>query len=161
MWSRIGQQPTVPSAGQNEKVAVFGGLDAISGEMVAMPTEKKTGAIFLFFLQWILDDIFPAKEHIYLFCDNCSIHHTNAVEKFIADHADRLTVIWNARYTPELNLIERFWGHLKRIAIDNHYFQTASNLESAITQALITINSDPDHPLQMNRQIVQDLCFCT
>ena len=44
------------------------------------------------------------------------------------DHRGRLTVIWNATYAPNLNLIERFWGHLKRSAIHNYYFETVENL---------------------------------
>ena len=99
----------VPSAGQNRRVPVFGGLDAMTGEVSAMVTAKKRSGEFLDFLKWLLEDIYADRQHVYLFLENCSIHHTKAVRKYMDDHRDRLTVIWNATYAPNLNLIERFW----------------------------------------------------
>ena len=68
-----------------------------------------------------------------------------------------LTVIWNATYAPNLNLIERFWGHLKRLAIHNYYFETVENLENAIIQAVRTINRNRKHPLRLQLQTLQSL----
>jgi transposase len=94
---------------------------------------------------------------VYLFLDNCSIHHTKAARKYMDDHRDRLTVIWNATYSPNLNLIERFWGHLKRSAIHNYYFETVENLEKAIMQSVRAINRSKKHPLRLQLQTLQTL----
>ncbi len=147
----------VPSAGQNRRVPVFGALDAMTGEVTAMVTAKKRSGEFLAFLDWLVNDIYASKKHVYLFLDNCSIHHTKAVAKFLDDHRERVTVIWNATYAPNLNLIERFWGHLKRTAIHNYYFQTVENLEDAIIQAVNTINRNTNHPIRMHLQTEQTL----
>jgi transposase len=56
-----------------------------------------------------------------------------------------------------LNLIERFWGHLKRSAIHNYYFETVENLEKAIVQAARTTNRQKDHPLRLHLQTVRAL----
>ena len=95
----------VPSAGVNRKVPVFGALDAMTGEVTALVTEKKRSSEFLDFLRWLVEDIYGDREHIYLFLDNCSIHHTKAVREYIDSHKGRLTMIWNATYAPDLNLI--------------------------------------------------------
>jgi len=147
----------VPSAGQNRRVPVFGALDAMTGEVTAMVTAKKRSGEFLAFLDWVVNDIYAGKKHVYLFLDNCSIHHTKAVAKFFDDHRERVTVIWNAAYAPNLNLIERFWGHLKRTAIHNYYFQTVESLEDAIIQAVNTINRNTNHPIRMHLQTEQTL----
>lgn len=147
----------VPSAGQNRRVPVFGALDAMTGEVSAMITAKKRSGEFLDFLRWLLEDVYDDPEHVYLFLDNCSIHRTKAVRKYMDDHCDRLTVIWNATYAPNLNLIERFWGHLKRSAIHNYYFETVDNLEKAIMQAVRAINRNKKHPLRLQLQTVQTL----
>jgi len=147
----------VPSAGQNRRVPVFGALDAMTGEVSAMITAKKRSGEFLDFLKWLLDDIYADREHVYLFLDNCSIHHTKAVQKYLEDHRDRLTVIWNATYAPNLNRIERFWGHLKRSAIHNDYFQTIENLEKAIMQAVRKLNRQINHPVRLRLQTLQSL----
>lgn len=147
----------VPSAGQNRRVPVFGALDAMTGEVSAMITVKKRSAEFLDFLHWLLEDLYAEREHLYLFLDNCSIHHTKAVQNYIDENRERLTVIWNATYAPNLNLIERFWGHLKRSAIHNYYFETVENLEKAIMKAVDSLNRQKHHPLRLRLQTVQSL----
>ena len=80
---------------------VFGALDAMTGEVTVMITAKKRSVEFLDFLKWLLEDVYSDRAHVYLFLDNCSIHHTKAVQKYLWDHRDRLTVIWNATYAPK------------------------------------------------------------
>lgn len=109
------------------------------------------------FLGWLLDDIYADRDHVFLFLDNCSIHHTKAVQVYLDQHRDRLTVIWNATYAPNLNLIERFWGHLKRAAIYNYFFETIDNLEKAIMKAVDALNRKGDHPLRVKLQTIQSL----
>jgi len=147
----------VPSAGQNRRVPVFGALDAMTGEVSAMVTDRKRSVEFLDFLKWLLEEVYADKAHVYLFLDNCSIHHTKAVRQYMDAHRDRLTVIWNATYAPNLNLIERFWGHLKRSAIHNYYFETVENLEQAILQAVGRLNRQRHHPLRLQLRTMQTL----
>jgi transposase len=101
-----------------------------------MITERKRSAEFLEFLEWITNEVYADKEHIFLFMDNCSIHKTKAVQAFYASHTERVTVIWNATYAPNLNDIERVWGHVKRSSVNNYYFETVENLEKAVLRAV-------------------------
>jgi len=129
----------------------------MTGEVTTLITQRKRSAEFLDFLHWLLDDIYAGYERLYLFLDNCSIHHTRAVEAFIKNNRHRLTVIWNATYAPNLNLIERFWGHLKRSAIHNYYFGTVENLENAIMKAVNALNRNKNHPFRLHLRTVQSL----
>lgn len=147
----------MPSAGQNRRVPVFGALDALSGEVTALLTLKKCGADFLEFLDFLLGQHYAEQERVYLFLDNCSIHHTQAVRRYLQAVQPRVRTIWNAAYTPHLNLIERFWGHLKRTAIHNYYFQTVDNLEDAILRAINKINRSAEHPFRLQLKTVQPL----
>ena len=156
-WSPPGERVIVPSAGQNRRVPVFGALDAVSGEVTALLTAKKCGADFLDFLKFLSGKHYAEQERVYLFLDNCSIHHTRAVREFLQSQRPRVRVIWNAAYAPNLNLIERFWGHLKRSAIHNDYFQTVENLEDAILRAIHSINRQLDHPFRLQLKTVQPL----
>lgn len=157
-WSPPGQRVIVPSAGQNRRVPVFGALDAITGEVTALLTAKKCGADFIDFLEFLLGTHYPQQERVYLFLDNCSIHHTKAVRAYLDEKSPRVRVIWNAAYTPNLNVIERFWGHLKRTAIHNYYFQTLDNLENAILQAIHAVNRNHTHPFRLQLNTAQSLC---
>lgn len=129
----------------------------MTGEMTALVTKTKRSGDFLEFLVWLVNEIYVDKQHVYLFLDNCSIHHTKAVRTFLDAHRHRVTVIWNAPYAPNLNLIERFWGHLKRTAINNYYFKTVENLEDAIIRAVTAQNRNVSHPLQMHLRTEQTL----
>ncbi len=129
----------------------------MTGEVTALITAKKCSAEFLEFLRWLVEDIYADRDHIYLFLDNCSIHHTKAVQAYLDAHRDQLTVIWNATYAPNLNLIERFWGHLKRSAIHNYYFETVDNLEKAILDAVNRLNRQKNHPFRLHLRTVQTL----
>jgi transposase len=64
-------------------------------------------------------------------------------------------VIRGAACTPDLNLIERFSGHLKRTATHNRYFQTVESLEEAVTRAIHHLNCQPDHPLRLQLTTAQ------
>jgi putative transposase len=127
----------------------------MSGEVTALITQKKCGADFIDFLDFLLGRHYAAHDRVYLFLDNCSIHHTKAVRKYLAEVTPRVRVIWNAAYTPNLNLIERFWGHLKSSAIHNHYFETVDNLEDAILHAIDSINQSVEHPFRLKLNTVQ------
>jgi len=129
----------------------------MTGEVTTLITNRKRSAEFLDFLNWLLNDIYADREHVYLFLDNCSIHHTKAVQAFAEHNRDRLTLIWNATYAPNLNLIERFWGHLKCTAIHNYYFETVTNLEDAIMKAVNKLNQNKNHRFRLQLRTVQAL----
>jgi len=129
----------------------------MTGEVSTLITDRKRSAEFLDFLDWLLNHIYADRKHVYLFLDNCSIHHTKAVRAFAESNRDRLTLIWNATYAPNLNLIERFWGHLKRTAIHNYYFKTVTNLEDAIMKAVDKLNRNKNHRFRLHLRTVQTL----
>ena len=129
----------------------------MTGQVSAKVTAHKRSGDFLAFLKWVNEDVYADRKHIFLFLDNGSIHKTKAVVQYLSAQRDRLTVIWNPTYTPNLNLIERFWGHLKRSAIHNYYFKSVENLEAAINTAVRTLNRNKNHPLRLRLQTAQDL----
>lgn len=114
---------------------MLGALD-LSGTLSCMITERKRSVDFLAFLTWITEEVYPDKEHIFLFMDNCSIHKTKAIHAFFQGHKETVTVIWNAAYAPNLNDIERVWGQMKRASINNYYFETVAQLEQAVLRAV-------------------------
>jgi transposase len=129
---------TAHSAGQNKKVPFFGSLNAATGKVTVDLTPRKRSADFIAHLKQLLR--LHRGQHVWMFLDNCSIHNSKVVQRLVADHADQLTLIWNAPYTPELNLIERYWGHLKSTALNNYFFETIEQLENAIRSAVRYLN---------------------
>ena len=143
----------VPSAGQNRRVSVFGALD-LSGELSCMIAEHKRSVEFLEFLRWLDETVYSDVESLFLFMDNCSIHKTKAVLSYFQDRSEKLKVIWNAAYAPNLNDIEGVWGQLKRSSVNNYYFETAQNLENAVLQAIRQRNRS----VRKRNTILRSLC---
>lgn len=152
MWILRGQRAEVPSAGQNRRVATFGALDATTGELSILLADKKRSVEFLEFLDWLVNRVYAGYDHLYLFLDNCSIHKTKKVFEFLGQDTQRISVIWNAPYAPNLNDIERVWGQLKRSAIDNYYFGDVDHLEDAILGATNTRNKEQPKKYRLNKQ---------
>lgn len=140
MWSKKGRQPTVPSAGQNRKVAVFGGINYATGRMVWHLAERKNQHQFLFFLGKLLSSYRGWK--VVLVLDNVAYHKTQAVMDFFERNRDRLEVIWQPPYSPQLNRIERVWKHLKSKYVYNEFFGDKDGLLRAVEKGLDLLNAD-------------------
>jgi transposase len=155
MWARIGEPCVVPSAGQNRRAPVFGALDARTGHVTFLLSERKRSAEFIAFLKHLLRQY--RDRHVFLLLDNCSIHGSKIARRFLADHANALTPIWNAPYAPELNRIERYWGHLKAKAIHNYYFGTLDRLKTAIREAIHAFNRSKTLNMTLRLDMLQPL----
>lgn len=138
MWAPRGTQPEVPAPGKNEKRTVYGGVEYATGRMIYTVTETKSGWNFIAFLVVLLKTY--AGRKIRLVCDNARYHHTKAVQAFLRTHAAQITVFWLPPYCPDLNLIERVWGHLKRTALANVLYRSIHDLVSAFRTSVARIN---------------------
>lgn len=138
MWARRGVQPEVPAPGKNEKRTVYGGLDYKTGKFTQTVAASKCGAEFITFLVALLAAY--AGRRICLVCDNGRFHHTKAVQEFLVAHQDRLRIYWLPTYSPSLNLIERFWGHLKRTVLANVLYRSLSDLEAAFQRGVAALD---------------------
>ncbi|MHC4389612.1 MAG: IS630 family transposase [Planctomycetota bacterium] len=138
MWAPVGQQPEIPSPGQNEKRVVYGGVDYKTGKIVYTVAKTKSGHNFLVFLMALVTAY--AGRKIRLVCDNGRFHHTKAVRQWLQSHRAQIAVFWLPPYCPSLNLIERLWGHLKRTVLANILFTTMEELVAAFRHGVACVN---------------------
>ena len=149
VWARVGSRRVVPSAGQNRRLALFGAVDALTGTAHILIFEGKTTDEFIAFLSWLIELPCHQGKRLYVFMDNCSIHNSKRSQRFIFALKGCLKVIWNAPYTPELNLIERFWKHLKETAICNEFFGDLEGLKSAVVRAVVLVVGSEEHRMNL------------
>jgi transposase len=138
MWAPVSQQPEVPAPGQNEKKVVYGAVNYATGRISYTIADTKSGWNFIAFLVVLLRTY--AGRKIRLVCDNARFHNTKAVRAFLSDHADQITIFWLPPYCPNLNLIERLWGHLKRTILANVLFRKLDHLANAFRDGVGRIN---------------------
>lgn len=113
-WHRKGKQPTLPGAGTNRRVTVFGSVEALGRWRLELVRATQDSAGFLGYL-----DLLEARHHtvqreIYLVLDNGSAHTSLKSLHALDARRDWLHVIWLAKYAPHLNPKEREWRYLKR-----------------------------------------------
>lgn len=84
--------------------------------------------------------------------DNASYHHSKTTQAALSLHEDRVLVIWLPKYSPFLNPIERFWLHLKNLAVANRLHRSLTSLQQSVDEAIQNQNT----LLHPNRLILLD-----
>lgn len=142
MWTRRGVQPEIPSAGQDLKIATFGGINYATGRMTWHLCKRKNQTEFLEFLKELLSRYRGWK--VVLVLDNVAYHKTKKVIDYIEENKERIELVWLPPYSPTLNRIERVWKHLKARYLYNEFFGNELGLLRAVERALNTLNDDLD-----------------
>jgi hypothetical protein len=73
--------------------------------------------------------------------DNVSYHKSAAVQAALSLFEHRLLVIWLPPYCPELNLIERYWKHLKKLACVNKLHDSINDVVAS-AEFMLTQQND-------------------
>jgi transposase len=130
---------SVPAAGQDQRLAVFGALDYASGQVVSAIAEHKNGAGFATFLAEIAQ-AWP-DDHLVLVLDNVSYHRAPAVRTWWAAQEGRITPFWLPAYAPNLNLIERVWRFLKQKLACHRFWADREGLQQTAATLLTAIEA--------------------
>src|SRR5918995_1147867 len=126
VWAKKGADLCIPAPGQSAKVAMLGVLDWARRDLMVHTSRTK---------------------RIVLVLDNGPIHTSKASRAALAERAHWLTVEWLPKYAPELNDIEGVWRDLKRHHLAHQTFTGPDDLDRAIHQAVITLNTERNrHP---------------
>jgi DDE superfamily endonuclease len=114
VWHRIGAQPTLPAAGTNRRLTVFGSVEALGRGRVEVIGVQQDSAGFARYLAALDARHDATGRAMLLVLDNGPCHVSKLTQHALAERADWLEVIPLARYSPHLNPKEREWRVLKR-----------------------------------------------
>ena len=132
VWHRRGRQPTVPAAGTNRRLTVFGSVEAFGRGRVELLTAAQDSAAFARYLAALDARHAATGREVFLVLDNGPCHTSKASTAALAERAEWLHVIWLAKYSPELNPKEREWRALKR----DHRGHLAPSLRAFVDRLL-------------------------
>ena len=81
--------------------------------------------------------LYPARTNprVVLVIDNAPWHRGAVVDEVLADHP-HLEFYRLPSYSPQLNVIERFWRELRRRATHNRLFDTVADLKRSVRNSL-------------------------
>jgi len=145
----------VPAAGEDKKFVVYGGLDYTSGRVVWRTDATKDGAAFVRFLDR-LAEAFPDGQ-VVVVLDNVGYHNSHELRRWWVAHNARIRPLWLPAYSPELNLIERVWRHLKDKLSCHRWWADLDALQHA-TERLLGRLCACFHRPDQGISLVQDFC---
>jgi transposase len=145
-------RPTIPAAGTNQKLCVYGSVNYRTGQVHYMVHARKNAHCFKLFLEQLLS--WHQDHTVVLVLDNASYHRTHEILDLLAEHEDHVHVFWLPKYSPELNLIEGLWGYLKSSALNNYFYGDLESLELAVDDACRELQQHPDVALSLTYKIL-------
>ena len=113
----------------------------------------KNSEFFIAFLEFLLVTVYPVGR-IVLVMDNVSYHRSAATLAALSLFEHRVMVVWLPAYCSDLNLIERFWRHLKDLACAN---KLEAGLENLVTSVECSLNNQNDPAFPYRFQLSKDL----
>jgi hypothetical protein len=141
---RKGRQLRVQSPGKNRKVAAFGAWCYGRGHLLWHTQPRKTA----WGTRRLIDRLRRRAQHtgrrIVLVLDQGNPHHAKAVHRDLELAAPWVEVFWLPHYSPELNLIERIWKHLKATRMANVLFASGRAFEEHVERMLADFAAHPD-----------------
>ena len=71
----------------------------------------------------------PVAKRIIVICDNARYYKSRVVAEYL--QTSRIELVFLPPYSPNLNLIERFWKFFKRQVLYNRYYETFDQFKRA------------------------------
>ena len=130
-WIRRGQDRELKSNHGRVNININGALRWPERDVVYRQPEKITGAAMIELFDALVAR-HPTATAIDVVLDNASYNRSSAIKDYLARDGCPIRLTYLPAYSPNLNLIERFWWFLKKTAIWNEYFPTYADFKSTI-----------------------------
>ena len=132
----------------DRRLHLIGALNFRTDEVWTQTVERKNSQTFIEFLEYLLVEKYPHQK-IVLVLDNASYHQSRATLAALSLFEPRVRVYWLPKYCPNLNLIERFWRHLKDLACANRLDVALQTIMDRVDEIVQYQNSEC-HPLKIS-----------
>jgi transposase len=126
-WMNRGQQKEVVTPGQNVKRYLAGAMNAATGALTVVESDRKTSALFVALLKALREDYPPARR-VHVILDNYRIHSSQLSRAAVAELGGRIVLHFLPPYCPNENRIERLWQDLHAEVTRNHACPTMEEL---------------------------------
>jgi transposase len=128
-WIETGKEFPVRSRTGRERINLMGAYEPKSAETVVADYEenlnRETTTDFLKILRKK-----NGEKRLHIICDNVPYQHAGAVK--LAAEELNMDLVYLPGYSPNLNLIERYWGFLKKKILVNRYFSSFEEFREAV-----------------------------
>jgi len=154
-WIRKGQRKEIPANSGRSRINLTGVIDVISHHIIIQEDKMLNAEATIKFFQNI-EEAYPGKSKIHLFCDNARYYRNQMVSKHLEN--SKIALHFLPPYSPNLNPIERLWKWMKERVIYNTYYEEFEEFRSAVLGFFATLSKlDPNSELgQTFRSRIRD-----
>jgi transposase len=128
-WIKIGVRKEIPGNSGRSRLNLSGVVDIISHKVLIQEDEMLNAEATMSFLRK-LEEGYPTKTKIHLFCDNARYYRNKAVTHYL--RTSKIQLHFLPPYSPNLNPIERLWKWMKERVIYNTYYREFEDFKSAV-----------------------------
>ena len=128
-WIKKGLRKEIPANTGRSRINLSGIVDVISYKVIVQEDETLNAESTLGFFQKI-EEAYPDKTKIHLFCDNAPYYRNKTVQKHL--ETSKIVLHFLPPYSPNLNPIERLWKWMKERTLYNTYYQEFDDFRSAV-----------------------------
>ena len=117
VWAPVGSRPVRPRQAGFEATYVFGAFFPSSGRKVGLLLPRRDTAAMSMFLAEVSGSL-AADEHAVLVLDNAGWHRAKSLKV-----PPNVSLLYQPRYSPEVNGAENVWGCMKRRWLAHRVFK--------------------------------------
>ena len=127
-WIKRGKEHPIKSNTGRRRLNINGAIDirSMSAEIRFDDTIDAISTIDLFEQ---IERAYPPAKRITIICDNARYYRSKAVAEYLEN--SRIELLFLPPYSPNLNLIERFWKFFKRKVLYNRYYEAFDDYKDA------------------------------
>ena len=129
-WIAKGEEKELPTASGRDRVNINGALNAHDPCEIIVHTGERINAQNTKELYQKILDANPGKKKIYVIADNARYYRNKELRQWL--EGTRIEQVFLPPYSPNLNLIERLWKFMRKIAIDPIFYKTKDEFRAGI-----------------------------
>jgi putative transposase len=144
-WTK-NKRPIVKTHCSHKGLTVKGAINPITGDVILNTYDKNDRFAHFSFMNDFIEKKRALVEsgkvkQVILNMDNLSVHKVFEV-KYLVENTPWLKVNYQPTYSPDLNLIEWLWGHLRRKNLNGQVFQSMEALKKGLEQIFRGLTSN-------------------
>lgn len=154
-WIKTGVRKEIPANTGRERINLSGMIDMIQHQVIIHEDKTLNAETTIQFVRKI-EEAYPTKNKIHIFCDNAPYYRNKAVSKYL--ETSRVKLHFLPPYSPNLNPIERLWKWMKERIIYNTYYEHFEEFKAAVMGffAILSVVSEESILGRMFRSRVRD-----
>ncbi len=128
-WIKKGIRKEIPANTGRARLNLSGAIDVVSHNVLIQEDQTLNAISTIRFFQKI-EEAYPCKRTIHVFCDNAPYYRNKAVKQYLA--TSKIVLHFLPPYSPNLNPIERLWKWMKERVIYNTYYEHFEDFKGAV-----------------------------